>query len=101
MDISAYNRRAWDQLVESHYRWTVPVSSDQIQRARNGDWQVVTKRYKEGWAAEFAIPFATIGGKPGVGKTMTFDVRRHRRNVRQEESNWAHFENGAGLITFN
>ncbi|NQU26459.1 MAG: class I SAM-dependent methyltransferase [Candidatus Nealsonbacteria bacterium] len=41
MDIRAYNRQAWDKLVDARNRWTVPVSSDEIQRARNGDWQIV------------------------------------------------------------
>lgn len=41
MDFRAYNRRAWDKLVEDGDRWTIPVSSDDIQRARKGDWQIV------------------------------------------------------------
>jgi 2-polyprenyl-3-methyl-5-hydroxy-6-metoxy-1,4-benzoquinol methylase len=41
VNIFEFNRRAWDQLVESGNRWTVPVSSDDIKRAREGDWQVL------------------------------------------------------------
>jgi SAM-dependent methyltransferase len=41
MDVRAYNQRAWDQLVENRNRWTVPVTSDDIQSARQGSWQIV------------------------------------------------------------
>ena len=36
-----YNRKAWNALVKNNNRWTRPVSSDVIQRARRGDWQIV------------------------------------------------------------
>ena len=52
MDVRAYNRQAWDKLVADHDRWTVPVSSDEIQRARQGDWQIVltpTKPIPKSW----------------------------------------------------
>lgn len=39
-DIVAYNRAAWDNLVRKHDRWTIPVSAEEIQRARNDDWQI-------------------------------------------------------------
>lgn len=41
MDIRKYNRDAWNSEVENKGQWTVPVSSDVIARARQGDWQVV------------------------------------------------------------
>jgi len=41
MDIIKHNQQAWDGLVRSGNRWTVPVSSDEIAAARNGDWQIV------------------------------------------------------------
>jgi SAM-dependent methyltransferase len=40
-DISAYNRKAWDGLVAGGNPWTVPVTQDRVQAARQGDWQVV------------------------------------------------------------
>jgi SAM-dependent methyltransferase len=40
-DILSYNRRAWDQQVQRGNRWTVPVSSEQLVRARSGDWSIV------------------------------------------------------------
>ncbi|MEO1617238.1 MAG: class I SAM-dependent methyltransferase [Planctomycetota bacterium] len=40
-DIAKYNRQAWDQLVDKGNQWTRPVTSDQIQAARKGQWSVV------------------------------------------------------------
>ncbi len=39
-DIVAYNRAAWDSLVRKNDRWTIPVSSEEMQRARNDDWRI-------------------------------------------------------------
>ncbi len=41
MDIRAYNRRAWDKNVGDGNEWTVPVSSEIITAARQGDWKIV------------------------------------------------------------
>lgn len=41
MDIRKYNRQAWDTEVRRGNRWTVPVDSEVIRRARAGDWSVV------------------------------------------------------------
>ncbi len=41
MDILEYNRQAWDKEVERGNKWTVPVSSEQIDAARRGEWQIV------------------------------------------------------------
>ena len=40
LDVRAYNRKAWDNQVEIRNRWTVPVDTDTIARARHGDWAV-------------------------------------------------------------
>lgn len=40
-DVRAYNRAAWDAAVQQQNEWTVPVTSDQVARARAGDWEVV------------------------------------------------------------
>ncbi len=40
-DIVVYNRAAWDSLVRKKDRWTIPVSSEEIQRARHDDWRIV------------------------------------------------------------
>jgi SAM-dependent methyltransferase len=41
MDIIDYNRSAWDREVERGNKWTTPVSSEVVARARKGDWEVV------------------------------------------------------------
>lgn len=72
MDIHAYNRQAWDKLVENHDRWTVPVSGEEIQRARAGDWQVVltpTKPVPKSWFPDLlgaaTLCLASGGGQQG------------------------------------
>ena len=41
MDILKYNREAWDREVGLQNEWTVPVSSEEISKAREGEWAVV------------------------------------------------------------
>lgn len=36
-----HNRTAWNRQVARQDRWTIPVTSDEIVRARTGDWNVV------------------------------------------------------------
>ena len=40
MDVTEFNRQAWDGYVESGNRWTIPVSSEQVEKARQGDWLI-------------------------------------------------------------
>jgi SAM-dependent methyltransferase len=40
-DILLYNRRTWDRQVVRGSPYTVPVSSEVVARARNGDWSIV------------------------------------------------------------
>ncbi|MBE0686111.1 MAG: class I SAM-dependent methyltransferase [Anaerolineaceae bacterium] len=60
MDVRAYNREAWNKEVEQGNPWTIPVSHEQIQQARIGDWKVVLTPsipVPENW-------FPDIKGKP-------------------------------------
>jgi ubiquinone/menaquinone biosynthesis C-methylase UbiE len=41
MDIAAYNQAAWDHYVDQKNRWTVPVSEQELEDARNGIWNIV------------------------------------------------------------
>lgn len=41
MDIRKYNQIAWDNEVKKGNKWTVPVSSDVVNQARQGNWQIV------------------------------------------------------------
>jgi len=44
-DPVAHNRDAWDKLVADGNEWTQPVSSEVIERARQGEWSVVLVGY--------------------------------------------------------
>jgi 2-polyprenyl-3-methyl-5-hydroxy-6-metoxy-1,4-benzoquinol methylase len=72
MDVRAYNREAWDKLVESGDRWTVPVTTDEIQRAKKGEWQIVltpTKPVPKSWFPDLhgasTLSLASGGGQQG------------------------------------
>ena len=41
MDPIDFNRQAWARQVEAGNPWTVPVTADEVARARAGDWSVV------------------------------------------------------------
>jgi len=41
MDTVSFNRDAWDRHVKSGCVWTVPVTSQQVAAARQGDWQII------------------------------------------------------------
>ncbi len=46
MSIREYNRIAWDNQVERGNRWTTPVSSEIINAARQGHWEVLLTETK-------------------------------------------------------
>lgn len=46
-DIRKFNQEAWDrQVLSGKNPWTVPVSAEQIEKARQGDWSVVLTQNK-------------------------------------------------------
>lgn len=52
MDTKRWNREAWDRQVRDGNRWTVPVTPDEIARARHGSWSVLltpTKPVPRAW----------------------------------------------------
>lgn len=40
MDIVNFNREAWDKQASGGCVWTQPVTTEQIQAARQGDWEI-------------------------------------------------------------
>ncbi|MEW4563571.1 class I SAM-dependent methyltransferase [Bremerella sp. JC770] len=40
MDILKINREAWDRQVDENDRWTIPVSPEEVAKARAGEWSV-------------------------------------------------------------
>jgi SAM-dependent methyltransferase len=86
-DLRRYNRRAWDHAVARGSQWTIPVTADEIARARQGDWQIVltpTKPVPRDWFPPLAgcriLCLAGGGGQQGpilaaAGATVTvFDL---------------------------
>ncbi len=83
MDVAEHNRRAWNRLVEGRNQWTVPVSSEQIQAAREGRWALVltpTLPVPREWFGELAgarvLCLASGGGQQApilaaAGATVT------------------------------
>lgn len=41
MDILEQNSLAWDKYAEENIEWSIPVSSEEIEKARKDDWQVI------------------------------------------------------------
>lgn len=71
-EIRAYNREAWDRQVRAKNVWTLPVSSDEVTRARKGDWNVVltpSKPVPKEWFGELrgkrVLGLASAGGQQG------------------------------------
>ena len=57
VDLTAYNRAAWDSQAKAKNCWSVPVSAEEIQRARRGDWSIVLTPHRsvpEDWFPDFA-----------------------------------------------
>ncbi|MER6911789.1 class I SAM-dependent methyltransferase [Streptomyces sp. NPDC000594] len=41
VDPVAHNRAAWDKYAQEGDEWTRPVSAEEVERARKGDWSIV------------------------------------------------------------
>lgn len=41
MDIVKHNQSAWDNYVTKKDRWTIPVSEQELESAKNGNWTIV------------------------------------------------------------
>jgi SAM-dependent methyltransferase len=67
-----YNRNLWNRLVDEGNRWTIPVSSEEVAAARQGNWQVVLTAQKpvpEKWFPDLGscrvLCLASGGGQQG------------------------------------
>lgn len=69
-DVIIWNRDAWDREVARGNRWTVPVTTEQIDAARRGEWEVVltpVKPVPRTWFGDFrgrdVLALASGGGQ--------------------------------------
>lgn len=63
MDVTQHNRGAWNRHAKNGSEWSVPVSAEEVARARKGDWKVILTPNK-------AVPaewFGDIAGKDVLG----------------------------------
>jgi SAM-dependent methyltransferase len=72
MDVFAHNRDAWNRMAAKGNRWTVPVSAEDVARARAGDWSVLLtprKAVPRAWFGELkgkrVLALASGGGQQG------------------------------------
>ena len=72
MDILKHNAEAWDRKVADGNRWTLPVDTEEVARAREGDLRVVltpVKTVPRGWFPELegcrVLGLASAGGQQG------------------------------------
>jgi SAM-dependent methyltransferase len=83
LDSLEFNRKAWDNIAASPQQWFAPVTRDQIDRAREGDFQIrltATKNVPRNWlepiAGRCVLCLAGGGGHQGpllaaAGATVT------------------------------
>lgn len=71
-EVRRANRQAWDRQVERGNPWTLPVGTDEVERARRGDWSIVltpTLAVPAGWFPPMAgldvLCLAGAGGQQG------------------------------------
>ena len=72
MDVASHNKKSWDQYVESGNPWTIPVTSEEVELARAGKWQILltpTKPVPESWFPPLegvkVLCLASGGGQQG------------------------------------
>jgi SAM-dependent methyltransferase len=71
MDVYKYNIGAWDSQVDRENQWTIPVSSEDVARAREGELDVIltpTKRVPCEWFPESLAGVRILGLACGGGQ---------------------------------
>jgi ubiquinone/menaquinone biosynthesis C-methylase UbiE len=82
MDIVNHNKTAWDNYVDKKDRWTIPVSEQELENARNGSWNLVLtpkKNVPHNWFPDLKglkiLGLASGGGQQGpILATLGADV---------------------------
>lgn len=72
MDIINHNKAAWDNYVDQQDRWTIPVSDEAIEKALQGEWNVIltpSKPVPHHWFPDLKglkiLGLASAGGQQG------------------------------------
>lgn len=100
MNIADHNKKAWDKYVTEKIRWSIPVSKDEIEDAKNGNWTIVltpTKPVPHNWFPDLQglkiLGLASGGGQQGpilaaLGAEVTiFDNSENQLNQDRKLSN--------------
>ena len=82
MDIVNHNKLAWDNYVDKKDRWTIPVSEEQLEKAKSGDLDIVLtpeKSVPRNWFPDLKglkiLGLASGGGQQGpILATLGADV---------------------------
>ncbi|TVZ25848.1 methyltransferase family protein [Gillisia sp. Hel_I_86] len=82
MDIAKHNKSAWDNYVDKKDRWTIPVSEEELENAKNGNWSIVLtpkKTVPHNWFPSLTglkiLGLASGGGQQGpILATLGADV---------------------------
>src|SRR3982751_6387994 len=72
MDIVNHNKKAWDNYVDKKDRWTIPVSEQELENAKDGNWDICltpTKPVPHNWFSDLkrlkVLGLASGGGQQG------------------------------------
>lgn len=72
MDIVKHNKLAWDNYVDKKDRWTIPVTDEELENVKKGNWKVVLTPIKpvpENWFPDLkglkVLGLASGGGQQG------------------------------------
>ena len=82
MDIVKHNKSAWNNYVDKNDRWTIPVSEEELENAKNGNWKIVltpNKMVPKNWFPPLKdlkiLGLASGGGQQGpILSTLEADV---------------------------
>jgi len=61
LDVRAHNESAWDKQVDWENPWTIPVTTEAVERARRRDWDIVLTPTKP-------VPRTWFGNLPGLDR---------------------------------
>jgi ubiquinone/menaquinone biosynthesis C-methylase UbiE len=93
MDIIKHNKSAWDNYVDKKDRWTIPVTDEELENVRKGNWGIVltpNKMVPKKWFPDLKglkiLGLASGGGQQGpILATLGADVTIFDNSEKQLE----------------